>query len=75
MMFGTILQVRWGDVDSNRHGRVSPWEIEPSGSVSSSTSIMAPGLKRTRIGLSPAQAEFPVPSMVACIFLTFFFFK
>ncbi|EXC30555.1 Auxin response factor 3 [Morus notabilis] len=56
------LVVRWDDIDSNRHGRVSPWEIEPSGSVSSSTSIMAPGLKRTRIALTSAKGEFPVPS-------------
>ncbi|PON60648.1 Auxin response factor [Trema orientale] len=56
------LVVRWDDIDSNRHGRVSPWEIEPSGSVPSSASIMAPGLKRTRIGLSSGKAEFPVPN-------------
>lgn len=56
------LVVRWDDIDSNRHGRVSPWEIVPSGSVSSSTSIMAPGLKRTRIGLTSARTEFSVPS-------------
>ncbi|XP_062095792.1 auxin response factor 3-like [Humulus lupulus] len=56
------LVVRWDDIDSSRHGRVSPWEIEPSGSVSSSTSMMAQGLKRTRIGLSSARAEFPVPN-------------
>ncbi|KAM6551167.1 hypothetical protein CsatB_000975 [Cannabis sativa] len=56
------LAVRWDDIDSNRHGRVSPWEIEPSGSVSSSTGMMAPGLKRTRIGLSSGKAEFPVPN-------------
>ncbi|KAF3451418.1 hypothetical protein FNV43_RR07513 [Rhamnella rubrinervis] len=56
------LVVRWDDVDTNRHGRVSPWEIEPSGSVSSSTSFMAPGLKRTKIGLSSAKPEFPVPN-------------
>lgn len=58
-----FLQVRWDDVDTNRHGRVSPWEIEPYGSVSSSTSFMAPGLKRAKMGLSSAKPEFPVPSM------------
>ncbi|XP_015875203.3 auxin response factor 3 [Ziziphus jujuba] len=56
------LVVRWDDVDTNRHGRVSPWEIEPSGSAPSSASFMAPGLKRTRIGLSSAKPEFPVPN-------------
>ncbi|KAL5575346.1 hypothetical protein UlMin_017045 [Ulmus minor] len=56
------LVVRWDDTDSNRHGRVSPWEIEASGSVSSSASIMATGLKRTRIGFSAAKPEFPVPN-------------
>lgn len=60
------MQVRWDDVDTNRHGRVSPWEIEPSGSVPSSASFMVPGLKRSRMGLSSAKPEFPVPSM-CCI--------
>ncbi|KAL2931710.1 Auxin response factor 3 [Bienertia sinuspersici] len=27
------LMVRWDDVEVNRHGRVSPWEIEPTGGV------------------------------------------
>lgn len=72
MFSGSILQVRWDDIDSNRHGRVSPWEIEPSGSVSSSASIMAPGLKRSRIGLSSAKAEFPVPSMITKLHFCFF---
>ncbi|KAL5772336.1 hypothetical protein ACOSQ2_012260 [Xanthoceras sorbifolium] len=55
------LLVRWDDVEANRHSRVSPWEIEPSGSVSSSNSLITPGLKRTRIGLPPGKPEFPVP--------------
>lgn len=60
------MQVRWDDIDTSKHGRVSPWEIEPSGSVSSSHSLMAAGLKRARSGLSAAKTEFPVPSM-SCI--------
>lgn len=46
---------------------VSPWEIEPSGSLSSSSSLMAPGPKRTRIGLPPGKPEVPVPSKFFCI--------
>ncbi|KAL6282389.1 hypothetical protein ACE6H2_013318 [Prunus campanulata] len=56
------LVVRWDDIDTSKHGRVSPWEIEPSGSVSSSHSLMAAGLKRARSGLSAAKTEFPVPN-------------
>ncbi|CAK7350512.1 unnamed protein product [Dovyalis caffra] len=55
--------VRWDDMEANRHSRVSPWEVEPSGSgsVSSSNNFMAPGLKRSRSGLSSSKAEFPIP--------------
>ncbi|XP_008439798.1 auxin response factor 3 isoform X2 [Cucumis melo] len=56
------LMVRWDDGETNRHGRVSPWEIEPSGSVSLSSNLVPPGLKRTRIGLSSTKLEFPVPN-------------
>ncbi|XP_038882084.1 auxin response factor 3 isoform X2 [Benincasa hispida] len=56
------LLVRWDDGETNRHGRVSPWEIEPSGSVSLSSNLVPPGLKRTRIGLSSTKLEFPVPN-------------
>ncbi|GMI72860.1 hypothetical protein HRI_000955300 [Hibiscus trionum] len=46
------LLVRWDDINSNRHSRVSPWEIEPSGSVSSSDGLFTPGSKRNRVGKS-----------------------
>ncbi|XP_059437092.1 auxin response factor 3 isoform X1 [Corylus avellana] len=55
------LLVRWDDVEA-RHNRVSPWEIEPSGSLSSSSSLMAPGPKRTRIGLPSAKPDVLVPN-------------
>ncbi|KAK8504004.1 hypothetical protein V6N11_047727 [Hibiscus sabdariffa] len=51
------LLVRWDDIDASRHSRVSPWEIEPSGSVSSSDGLLTPGSKRNRVGKS----EFMVP--------------
>ncbi|KAH9751066.1 auxin response factor 3 [Citrus sinensis] len=51
------LLVRWDDVESNRHNRVSPWEIEPSGS----NILVTSGLRRTRIGLPLWRPEFPVP--------------
>ena len=73
---GSFLQVRWDDIET-RHNRVSPWEIEPSGSLSSSSSLMASGSKRTRIGLPSAKLEFPVPSRFFCImslFITSFLF-
>lgn len=46
---------------STRHNRVSPWEIEPSGSVSPSNNFNAGGLKRNRISLPSSKLEFPVP--------------
>ncbi|XP_028086767.1 auxin response factor 3-like isoform X3 [Camellia sinensis] len=55
------LLVRWDDLESPRHNRVSPWEIEPTGSVSASSSLVAPGMKRNRVGLSSTKPDFPVP--------------
>ncbi|XP_021637465.2 auxin response factor 3 isoform X2 [Hevea brasiliensis] len=55
------LRVRWDDMETSRHSRVSPWEIEPSGPVSSCSTFMAPGLKRSRSGLPSSKHEFPVP--------------
>ncbi|KAI4306433.1 hypothetical protein L6164_029710 [Bauhinia variegata] len=56
------LMVRWDDMEGSRHNRVSPWEIEPTGSASTSSNLMVTGLKRTRIGLPSAKLEFPVPN-------------
>ncbi|KAF5742311.1 putative Auxin response factor [Tripterygium wilfordii] len=55
------LLVRWDDGEANTLNRVSPWEIKPSGSVSSSSSLMVPGLKRTRTVLPSAKPEFVAP--------------
>nr|AVZ23718.1 ARF3 [Erythranthe lewisii] len=44
------LLVRWDDMEFNRLNRVSPWEIELSGSISVSNSFVLPGNKRGRIG-------------------------
>ncbi|OIV91717.1 hypothetical protein TanjilG_26570 [Lupinus angustifolius] len=56
------LLVRWDDMETARHNRVSPWEIEPSGSASTTNNLMAASLKRSRIGLSSEKLEFPVPN-------------
>lgn len=58
------LMVRWDDMEMNRHGRVSPWEIEPTGSFLSPSNIMASGLKRNRIGLPLTKPDFPIPGGV-----------
>ncbi|KAL6961715.1 Arf GTPase arf3 [Sarracenia purpurea var. burkii] len=55
------LSVRWDDLETIRHNRVSPWEIEPTGSVSASSSLVAPGMKRARVGLHSTKPDFPVP--------------
>ncbi|KAL5989503.1 hypothetical protein ACLOJK_010395 [Asimina triloba] len=54
------LSVRWDDdIDHSRKNRVSPWEIEPSGSFSGSGSSSAPGSKRTKHGPS-VEGDFPL---------------
>ncbi|KAJ0017297.1 hypothetical protein Pint_10500 [Pistacia integerrima] len=55
------LLVRWDDSEANGHTRVSPWEIEQSGSAANSNSLITPGLKRTRMGLPSGKPDFPVP--------------
>ena len=67
-------------MEANRLSRVSPWEVEPSGSgsISSSNNFMAPGLKRSRSGLPSSKAEFPIPGMICfpsdkCITISNFF--
>ncbi|KAL7089052.1 hypothetical protein ACP275_13G164600 [Erythranthe tilingii] len=55
------LLVRWDDMDVNRVNRVSPWEIELSGSVSGSSSFVLPGNKRGRVGFPhSAKPDLPV---------------
>ncbi|KAK3013217.1 hypothetical protein RJ639_009758 [Escallonia herrerae] len=54
------LMVRWDDVEGTRHNRVSPWDIEPSGSVSGASNFVGPGTKRTKIG-SATKPDFPFP--------------
>lgn len=55
------LVVRWDDddVDNNLHNRVSPWEIEPTGSVSCPASILVSGSKRTRISIPTTNTDYP----------------
>nr|DAD21092.1 TPA_asm: hypothetical protein HUJ06_022554 [Nelumbo nucifera] len=57
------LLVRWDDdLETNRHNRVSPWEIEPLGPVSACSSLSAPGSKKTRMTLPSSKPDFPVPN-------------
>ncbi|KAG9447765.1 hypothetical protein H6P81_013893 [Aristolochia fimbriata] len=57
------LLVRWDDdVETHRQNRVSPWEIEPSGSFPGSSNSTAPGFKRSKLSLPSAAAEFPLPN-------------
>ncbi|KAL2487205.1 Auxin response factor [Abeliophyllum distichum] len=55
------LLVRWDDMEGNRHTRVSPWEIEPSDSVSGHSSFVVPGTKRTRVSLPTTKPDFSLP--------------
>uniref|UniRef100_A0A1J3DDZ9 Auxin response factor n=1 Tax=Noccaea caerulescens TaxID=107243 RepID=A0A1J3DDZ9_NOCCA len=55
------LLVRWDEIEANgRQQRVSPWEIEPSGSISNSGSFITTGPKRSRIGFSSGKPDIPV---------------
>ncbi|RAL49681.1 hypothetical protein DM860_001972 [Cuscuta australis] len=55
------LLVRWDDLDDTRHNRVSPWEIEPAGTVPGSINMVVPAAaKRPRIGLPTLGEDFAV---------------
>ncbi|XP_020575216.1 auxin response factor 3-like isoform X2 [Phalaenopsis equestris] len=57
------LEVRWDDVNvvnKNRHNRVSPWEIERSGSFSSPNSLLTSGSKRSRVIPPSINADYPL---------------
>ncbi|XXG90099.1 hypothetical protein AAC387_Pa12g1941 [Persea americana] len=56
------LSVNWDDdVDPTKQNRVSPWEIDPSSSVPASRNLLAPGSKRTKLGVPSIKADVPVP--------------
>ncbi|KZV52806.1 auxin response factor 3 [Dorcoceras hygrometricum] len=55
------LVVKWDDSEGNNHNRVSPWEVEPSGSVSGPNGYVLPGTKRSRISFPETKRDFPVP--------------
>lgn len=71
----SCLQVRWDDMEANRLNRVSPWEIEPSSSVPSSSMFVAAGSKRTRINLPSSKPDIPVPSMAIYVLTEIFDFN
>ncbi|KAL5730554.1 hypothetical protein ACHQM5_003360 [Ranunculus cassubicifolius] len=57
------LVVRWDDdLLRTRKNRVSPWEVEPSGSVLASNHFLGSGSKRNRTDLPSANSSFPVSS-------------
>nr|CAD1823774.1 unnamed protein product [Ananas comosus var. bracteatus] len=57
------LLVRWDeDVDISRQNRVSPWEIEPTGSISGSHGLSTSSSKRAKMSLPTVNSEFPVPN-------------
>ncbi|XP_073007277.1 auxin response factor 15-like isoform X1 [Typha latifolia] len=61
------LLVRWDDdVDCSRQNRVSPWEIEPTGSCSGSHSLLTPCSKRTKTCAPMVNPDFPGPNGTGC---------
>lgn len=55
-----VSQVRWDDLEDSRLNRVSPWEIEPSGSISGPGSLLVTGTKRTRNGFPMTKPDYPI---------------
>ncbi|XP_051125058.1 auxin response factor 3 [Andrographis paniculata] len=55
------LVVRWDDTEGNRLSRVSPWEIELTGSLSAPNNSLLPGSKRSRAGFSASKPDYPLP--------------
>lgn len=56
------IVVRWDDenvVDNIRHNRVSPWEIEPTGSFSGPNSLLMSASKRSRVVFPSTNADYP----------------
>lgn len=60
-------------MEVNCLNRVSPWEIELSGSASGSNSFVLQSTKRSRVGFSAAKPDFPFPRGVCCFFFSGFF--
>ncbi|KAL0307785.1 UNVERIFIED_CONTAM: Auxin response factor 3 [Sesamum calycinum] len=58
-----VVEVRWDDMEVNRLNRVSPWEIEPSGSMPGTNSFILPGTKRSRVGYPAAKPDLSVPEL------------
>lgn len=55
--------MRWDDeLTKNGDNRVSPWDVEPTGSVLLSTVLPATGPKKTKIYHAPDHLEPLIPS-------------
>ncbi|CAL9128444.1 unnamed protein product [Musa textilis] len=61
------LLVNWDVVNANQQNRLSPWEIKPSCSVSSSGSLSTTGCKRAKVTLPSVNMDFPIPNGNHCL--------
>ncbi|KAG6481081.1 hypothetical protein ZIOFF_057673 [Zingiber officinale] len=62
------LSVSWDDDgEVGRRSRVSPWEIEQTGSVLGSISLSTAGSKRAKIGLHLPSMDYRVPKGNGCL--------
>ncbi|CAI9756459.1 unnamed protein product [Fraxinus pennsylvanica] len=59
-LFASPAVVRYNELQVNRLSRVSPWEIEASGSMSAPGSFVVPGAKRIRVGVPATKPDFQV---------------
>ncbi|XP_047311037.1 auxin response factor 3 isoform X2 [Impatiens glandulifera] len=55
------LTVRWDTLEAHLgQNRVSPWEIEPSGQISNTGSMVTSGMKRNRVGFTCTKPDIPI---------------
>ncbi|WOL17041.1 auxin response factor 15-like isoform X1 [Canna indica] len=62
------LLVNWDDDGgSNGQNRISPWEIEPTGSILSSGSLITTSCKRAKISFPSVNMDYPIPNGNGCL--------
>ncbi|XP_042446022.1 auxin response factor 2-like isoform X2 [Zingiber officinale] len=62
------LSVNWDDdVDTKRQNRISPWEIESTGSIIGSSTLSATGCKKAKLCLPPVNMDYPILNGNGCL--------
>ncbi|XP_074567473.1 auxin response factor 15-like [Curcuma longa] len=62
------LLVNWDDdVDTKRQNRISPWEIESTGSIIGPSTLSATGSKKAKLCLPPVNMDYPILNGNGCL--------